>query len=110
VFYLGYGGLKQIDLSDDQVVAAIAKNDWENQMEPVEVRWHYLLAWLGVEGALRNSALMHARKQASHLSRGCCTSTCCCNRRAAVLHTTSTHADRDADRICAVKHAAMPQL
>lgn len=35
---MGYGGLQQIDLSDDQVVAAIARNDWENQMKPVEVR------------------------------------------------------------------------
>jgi hypothetical protein len=38
VFYLGYGGLKQVDLSDDQVVAAIATDDWENAMKPVEVR------------------------------------------------------------------------
>ncbi len=37
VFYLGYGGLKQVDLSDDQVVAAIATDDWENSMKPVEV-------------------------------------------------------------------------
>lgn len=38
VFYLGYAGLKQVDLSDDQVVAAIAVDDWENAMIPVEVR------------------------------------------------------------------------
>lgn len=37
VYYLGYGGLKQVDLSDDQVVAAIATDDWENSMIPVEV-------------------------------------------------------------------------
>jgi hypothetical protein len=37
VFYLGYAGLKQVDLSDDQVVAAIATDDWENAMIPVEV-------------------------------------------------------------------------
>jgi len=37
VFYLGYGGLKQVDLSDDIVVAAIASDDWENAMIPVEV-------------------------------------------------------------------------
>lgn len=44
VYYLGYGGLKQVDLSDDQVVAAVATDDWENAMKPVEVStadvWH----------------------------------------------------------------------
>jgi hypothetical protein len=39
VYYLGYAGLKQVDLSDDQVVAAIATDDWENSMIPVEVGW-----------------------------------------------------------------------
>ncbi|WIA34640.1 hypothetical protein OEZ86_012957 [Tetradesmus obliquus] len=36
VFYLGYGGLKQVDLSDDQVVAAVAADDWENNMTLVQ--------------------------------------------------------------------------
>lgn len=46
MFYLGYGGLKQVDLSDDIVVAAIASDDWENAMIPVEVSW----GWGGGEG------------------------------------------------------------
>lgn len=32
MYYLGYAKLKQLDLSDDQVVAAIAADDWENAM------------------------------------------------------------------------------
>lgn len=73
VFYLGYGGLKQIDLSDDQVVAAIAKNDWENQMQPVEVRWHDLRVLVSVAGVgsahyqeQHSDACMQASKKAGH--------------------------------------------
>ncbi|KAF6261947.1 hypothetical protein COO60DRAFT_1625148 [Scenedesmus sp. NREL 46B-D3] len=36
VFYLGYAGLNQVDLSDDQVVAAVAADDWENSMTLVK--------------------------------------------------------------------------
>eukprot|EP00879_Flechtneria_rotunda_P005346 GHRR01005633.1.p1 GENE.GHRR01005633.1~~GHRR01005633.1.p1 ORF type:complete len:241 (+),score=116.03 GHRR01005633.1:253-975(+) len=36
VYFLGYGGVMQVDLSDDQVVAAIAADDWENTLKPVQ--------------------------------------------------------------------------
>lgn len=38
VYYVGYAGLKQIDLSDDLVVAAVAADTWEDNMHAVEVR------------------------------------------------------------------------
>jgi hypothetical protein len=37
VFYLAFESLKQIDLSDDEVVGAIASSPWETGMQPVEV-------------------------------------------------------------------------
>lgn len=39
VYWLGYGALKQVDLSDDMVVQAIAADDWENSMTLVQVKW-----------------------------------------------------------------------
>ncbi|KAF8063721.1 hypothetical protein HT031_003576 [Scenedesmus sp. PABB004] len=36
VYYLGYAGLKQVDLSDDTVVQAVAADDWEDSMRPVQ--------------------------------------------------------------------------
>lgn len=56
VFYLGYAGLKQVDLSDDQVVAAVAADEWEDNMRPVQVR----------AVAARLDCCGKARKHASH--------------------------------------------
>eukprot|EP00878_Enallax_costatus_P011561 GHUV01012069.1.p1 GENE.GHUV01012069.1~~GHUV01012069.1.p1 ORF type:complete len:248 (+),score=50.94 GHUV01012069.1:135-878(+) len=36
VYWLGYGAVKQVDLSDDQVVTAVAADDWENSMTLVQ--------------------------------------------------------------------------
>lgn len=45
VSYIGYGGVKQIDLSDDQVVAGLAAGKWEDAAVPVEVCF-----WVGGKG------------------------------------------------------------
>eukprot|EP00775_Hariotina_reticulata_P002085 gene2085-2404_t len=38
VYYIGYAGLKQIDLSDDLVVAAVAADTWEDNIRAVQAQ------------------------------------------------------------------------
>lgn len=37
VYYIAYASLKQVDLSDDQVVSALAQDDWEQNLQPIQV-------------------------------------------------------------------------
>eukprot|EP00877_Chromochloris_zofingiensis_P007904 jgi/Chrzof1/3367/Cz12g22160.t1 len=36
VYYIAYASLKQVDLSDDQVVSALAQDDWEQNLQPIQ--------------------------------------------------------------------------